>query len=40
LDAEEEVAKIMIRNNTSFYFFDDPNMKKLYAKAYNLQVRI
>jgi hypothetical protein len=41
LDAEEEVAKIMIRNNASFLFFDDPNLKVLFAKAnQNLQVTI
>jgi hypothetical protein len=37
--AEEEVARIMLRNNNSFYFFDDVNLKSIYAKAHpNLPV--
>ena len=38
-EAEEQMARIMIRRNESFLFFDDPDVKALYAKAYpNLQV--
>jgi hypothetical protein len=33
-EAEEKIARIMLRTNNSFYFFDDPDLKLLYKKAY------
>lgn len=37
--AEEQLVRIMLRQNNAFTFFDDPDVKILIAKSYpNVQV--
>ncbi|KAL3099704.1 hypothetical protein niasHS_003159 [Heterodera schachtii] len=33
IEAEEQIARIMIRQNNSFLFFEDKDLRALYAKA-------
>ena len=39
--SEEAIARIMLRQNNSFLFFEDPDLRNLYEKAHpNLPVCI
>jgi hypothetical protein len=38
-EAEEQLARVMIRQNASFYFFDDSDLMALFVKAFpNIKV--